>query len=125
MRILHQVVPIRARRIAVGDEHVRVGDGLDAEELFEQDAALVVPFGVGIGGGGDAFEGDGVLGVGFWSQWGAFQRSSSSLGIGLHSATSGTWFERGNMDRRSTYVEELGAEDDDALYRIFQSANTL
>lgn len=125
MRILHQTVPFRAQRIAVGDEHVWIGDGLDAEELFKQNAALVVRFGVGGGGGGEAFEGDGVLGSGGSELAGLFQRSFSSLGISLHSATSGTWFERGEMDRRSTYVEELGTEDDDALYGIFQSASLL
>lgn len=64
MRVLHYAVPFRTQGISVRDEHVRVRDGLYAEELFEQDAALVVWFGVGVGGGGDAFEGDGVLDFG-------------------------------------------------------------
>lgn len=61
MRILHYAVPIRTRRVSVCDEHVWVRDEFDAEEFFEQDAALVVWVGERGGGGGEAFERDGVL----------------------------------------------------------------
>lgn len=65
MRVLHYAVPIRTRGVSVCDEHVWVRDEFDAEEFFEQDAALVVWFRERGGGGGEAFEGDGVLGLGF------------------------------------------------------------
>ncbi len=62
MRVLHDAVPFRAHGIAVRDEQVWVRDGLDGEEFFEEDAALVVRGGGGGRRGGEAFEGDGVLG---------------------------------------------------------------